>query len=268
MPAWYEDDAGGPILDIADYKSSWVAKEGETSTLQRKIQGVLAWIAWGEGHDALRLRVVNFRLAREYESIVYPNEPEGARVLERWKRDIESEIRAREAQQLPDGTRPAIPGIGCMGCPYLRQCGAAKEFLEPVHASADPEVLGRQYAVALALVEALEAPLRIAATEEPVQIPGGSVGFKIKEISGLKRGAAETLADHWLKKTKPQDLGAAVAGIPGLLYAAKLGKAQAEALLTHLYKGGDKERDKRAAVLAEIIEPKRRSEFGVHRLEE
>lgn len=268
MPDWFEDDQGGPILEVIDYKSSYAARDGEVSSLQRKIQGVLSWLAWGEGHDALRLVVVNFRLNREYELIVYPNEPEGTRVMERWRRDIESEIRAREAQRGPDGSRPAIPGVGCFGCPYLQQCADAQSYLAPVHGSADPEELARRYAVLLAQLEAIEEPLRLAAIEEPIQIPGAIVGYAMKEQAKLLPSAPEILAAEWLRSTKPGDLEAAKAGLPGLVHALKPGLAQAKALLTHLHKGSEEERDKRAELLQSITGSRHASEFGVHRGEE
>lgn len=269
MPDWFEDDAGGPILDVIDYKSSYAARDGEMSALQRKIQGVLAWLAWGEGHDALRLVVVNFRLNREYELIVYPHEPEGARVMERWRRDIESEIKAREAQRGEDGRRPAVPGAGCFGCPYLQQCPEAQAYLEPVHGTASTEDLARRYAVARAQAEALEEPLRIAAMEEPIQIPGAVVGYESQEQKTLERlPGAELLASEWWKSTKPRDLGAAMASLPGLIHAMKPGRAQAESLLTHLHKGGDEERDKRAALLAQISGTRHVSQFGIYPLKE
>jgi hypothetical protein len=269
MPDWFEDDAGGPILDVIDYKSSYAARDGEMSTLQRKIQGVLAWLAWGEGHDALRLVVVNFRLNREYELLVYPHEPEGARVMERWRHDIESEIKARQDQRGADGRRPAVPGAGCMGCPYLQQCPEAQAYLLPVHGTASPEEMARRYAVLLAQLEALEEPLRIATIEEPVQIPGAIVGYEVKEQQTLERlKAAELLSAEWWKSTKPRDLGAAMASLPGLINGMKPGRAQAASLLNQLHKGSDEERDKRAVLLAQITGSRNVSEFGVHRVKE
>lgn len=265
QPDWWEDDeGGGPILEVTDYKSAWSADESELRTLQRKIQALLSWRAWGEGHDALRLVVVNFRLRRPFDLVVYPNTPEGEAVLARWQRDIESEIAARESQVGPDGRRPASPGPQCGGCPYLGQCGDAQAFLGTVYGSFVREDLARFYALALAQGEALENPLRAATVEAPIAIDGYLVGSVAQEQRALVQDAAERLAAIYLRKTRPRDLEAALANVPGLLAALRLGLAQVESLLTHLYKGSEEERDKRADLLAELVTSKASRRFGVH----
>jgi hypothetical protein len=265
LPDWLEDDGGGPMLVIRDYKSAWSAGENQTRTIQRKIQAVLAWDRYGKGHDGLRVEVVNFRLRQSFEIEIYPNTPEGARVLSQWRRDIEMEIRAREQQVLPDGSRPAVPGAGCWGCPYLFRCEAAQNFLGEVYGLDDPETLAIRYAVLEAALDELKVALKEATDEGPIEIPGAVVGTLPKERRTLKKEAPERLAGLWLKKTSRSGPEGAIATLPGLLQALAPGVENAEKLLTHLHKGNSEEIDKRHQILAGLVTTKVARSFGVHR---
>ena len=269
LPDWWEDDqGGGPILEVVDYKSAWPADARELRTLQRKIQAVLAWQAWGDGHEALRLRVVNFRMRRDFDLMVFPGTPEGARVMERWQADIVSEIKARERQRGADGRRPAAPGAVCYGCPYLFQCDAAASYLEPVFGSADPHEAAIRYAVLDAAMAALNEPLKAATAHVPYPVYGGWVGTLASETRELRPDAAEKLAALWNRRGRGDSVEAVRAGIAGLLQALRLGVAQAESLLKHMFRGSEEEITKRERALAELLTKGQKRRFGVHRIEE
>jgi len=264
LPDWFEDDGGGPALLVRDYKSAYSAWEAELRTLQRKIQAVLSWLHWGEGHEELRLAVVNFRTKKDHELSIFPNTPEGARVMERWKQDIASEIAELERTE---GHRPAIAGSGCLGCPYLGQCATAQSYLTPIFGSADPEELARSYAAVTAIRESLDKPVRRAAERFGGSIPvhGGAVGFVAARQRLLTDTAPDFLAEYYLSKARPSTLEAALALFPGFLRSLRPGVANAENLLKALFKGKDDPVAKREALLSQITTVRPRVEFGVHK---
>jgi len=269
LPSWLDDDEGaGPILEVADYKSAWTADEAELQTIQRKIQAVMSWDRWGADHEALRLVVVNFRLRREFETMVFPNTPEGAAVLARWRSDIETEIRAREEQVGFDGERVATPGGQCYGCPYLGGCAPAQEFLRSVYGSSEPLSIAYAYAMAeaemrrVAGTTAAPGPLRFATAEEPLQIDGAQVGTVIEMQRALTPDAAEVLGEAWIRKIRTGEAEAQQATMPGLIQALGVGVQQAENLMRYIH---PKDRDAQARALAPILTEKSKRRFGVHR---
>lgn len=261
---WDEDGEGGPILEIRDFKSSWVARRNELETVQRKIQAVTAWAKWGSGHECLRLVVVNFRLKESYPLDVYPGTPEGESILRQWRDDIDRAIEAVD-YKLPDGLRPAVPGVGCLGCPFLSRCSSARGYLSPVYGTAEPVELARAYAVSNAIAEQLKAAAMRAAANGPIEIEDGVVGYVAQSERVLSRDAPDKLIEWWLARARPQSLEQALSMLPGLLAQLKIGRAQAEALLTSLHRGSKEERERRAQRLEKITATKTVRKFGVFR---
>jgi len=269
LPGLFDpEDAAGPKLDVIDYKSAWNADESELGTLQRKIQAVLSWEKWGEGHEELHLVVINFRLRRPFEMSVFPNTPEGAEVMARWRSEIETEIRSREEQVGFDGERVATPGGQCYGCPYLGGCAPAQEFLRAVYGSSEPLSMAYAYAMAEAEIRRVAGtssapgPLRFATAEEPLQIDGAQVGTVIETQRALTPNAAEVLGEAWVKKIRAGDVEAQQATMPGLIQALGVGVQQAESLMRYIH---PKDRDAQARALAPILTEKSKRRFGVHR---
>lgn len=260
-----EEEVSGPVLVIDDFKSAWTADEDELLTLQRKIQAVVAWANFGEGHEVLRIRVVNLRLRRIFERVLFPNTEDGAATLALWRRDIASEIRARDVQKGPNGLRPATPGAGCGGCPYLIQCDAAQGVLERINGSASLGMLAEE----LTVIEARRADLLVVlkgqAEQEPVAVHGGSVGYQAKEQRVPSDAAPGVLAGLWARRMHGRDAGGVLAALPGLLASLKLGKAQLEAALSHLYPGKSEERERKYRALNSMLTTKITKSFGVHR---
>jgi len=259
-----EDGAAGPVLQLDDYKSGWSADERELRQLQRKIQAVTGWANWGRDHDVLRLRVINIRMRRVYETVILPNTEDGERLMARWRRDIEREIEARDVQRGPDGERPATPGACCVGCPYLGQCEPAARHLERRGLSTEPRDLAEELAILEARRGQLLGILREEAGEQPIPVPGGSVGFYAKEQETPRAEAPGVLAGLWERRLQGRDAAGLLAALPGLLGSLGLGKAQYERGLSHLYRdGGEEGRDRQRRALAAMLTTKVQRSFGV-----
>jgi hypothetical protein len=266
---WWEDeegaDAGGPTLIVSDYKSSWIADEEELRTLQRKIQAVLSWDRWGEGHEMLRLVVVNFRLQREYALTVAPRTPEGETVMSRWRRDITEAISAWSGPRIPS------PGPGCFRCPYLLgACKPAQEYLWKAYGTEDAEDLARIYAVAEAARDSLKPPLLEATADGPLSVDGAVIGTVAKTERSLSGDAHEKLAAAWNRRARDASLETEAARVPGLLKALGIGVAQAESLAKHLHPkgGGEEAMAARRRLIESVTATRVQRRFGVHRKEE
>lgn len=209
-PDWL--DAGGDrLLCWVDWKG-WPAGN-EAQSLQRKIQALLVWRAFGgPEYRGLAGWTVSYQTGAEYAiepPVIYPDDPDGAHLLRQWRRDVEAVIALRE-RQVPDcprcdgegrqrdetypckdcggtgrGWRPAQPGPGCMGCPFLTRCPEYAEALARApHALGheDLEAAAEAYAVLSAEVHRLggypHGILRGAAVAGEIPVDGGSVGFR------------------------------------------------------------------------------------------
>jgi hypothetical protein len=261
LASWMDEGDNWPTLVVDDYKSSWASDERELDSIQRKVQALLSWRAWGEGHEVLKLRIVNLRQRRTFETTILPNTPEGAAVMERWRLDVESEIKAREVQVGRDGRRPASPGARCLGCPYIAQCDAARETLPLLFSSDDPVQIATAYALAVAVVGRFKGPLKQATAEGPIEIDGALVGAVPKEIRILKPAAPEKLAALWAKKVNPPDLETALAALPGLFLTLGLGVEQAERLVAHAVQ----DKEARVRTLAPLLGTFVKRLFGVYK---
>lgn len=262
MPGLLDDFDEGPTLEIWDFKTSWA--ERGALTLQRKIQAVLAWDRWGADFDALTVYTIAVRTATAYPIHIYPRTPEGAALLERWRADIDAAIHALDRMKV-NGQRPASPGPQCMGCPYLAQCGPAREAASAVYSSDDPKTLARAYAVHMAWVDAFEPLLREATKEAPIDLgEEGVVGSVAKEQKVLGENAPAILAAAWNRKTHPDSIAAAQALVEGLIMRLDISRTNANKLLTHLYAGGAEERAMRQKVLGQITTTRTVRRFGLH----
>lgn len=268
LPSWADDDdgAGGPRLVVDDYKSGWQDDARALNSIQRKIQGVLAWDRWGKGHEVLELRVVNFRSHQIHSMELYPNDAEDAAKLRRWKRDIEVFVASLDVPRIHGNRRPAAPGPRCFGCPYLAQCEPAQAHCGTVWGAASREAIARVYAATEASMENLKVPVRTACADALVEIDGASIGYHLEEEQKLRQEAAERMVARFLERAKPASQEHLEAMLPGFLRELKLGVAQAKACLKFMFEGsGPEVRERRARFLAGLVEKQTVRKFRVVR---
>lgn len=156
-----------------DYKTAWSAGEKDLDSIQMKAQAVLALAHRGRLmriHDYpepsfIRREIVNLRSGKTHAVDVWLD-AEGMEVIEGWKRDLATTVRAASAMP-----RIAAPGVNCHGCPYAMRCPPALDFVGD-HRASVPE----RYAAAAAVAAALQAEARAACDGGFVTVPGGRVG--------------------------------------------------------------------------------------------
>lgn len=269
LPSWADEDedgASGPRLVVDDYKSGWQDDARALLSIQRKIQGVLAWDRWGGGHEVLELRVVNFRAHQIHSLELFPNDPEDAAKLRRWKRDIETFAASLDVPRIAGNRRPASPGPRCFKCPYLSQCEPAQAHVGAVWSGADRESLARVYSVAEAALDHASVPLREACAEGVVELDGAAVGYHLEEQRALRRDAAEKIVGRFLERARPKSQEHLEAMLPGFLREMKIGVAQAEACLKFMFEGsGSEVRERRSRFLSGLVEKKMVRKFSIVR---
>ena len=120
------ESAPANVLYVRDYKSSWA--DTNPTSAQLKGQALLAR-AWAEregiDYDAIELQIGNL-CTRQIHSHRVWNNAEGREDLLTWRSDLDRRIDVARRLVGPDGKRPARPGAGCSGCPWLRSCDAAQ----------------------------------------------------------------------------------------------------------------------------------------------
>lgn len=219
----YEQDRGGedyelPAVVARDYKTSWIAREDELDTLQRKGQAVVVW----RHHPDVRVivqEVVNLRLGATYEREILLDD-EGTAMLQRWEQDIAQVCMATDA------TREARPGLNCIGCPYVLACEDAAKLLAPGVCSGLP---ADRWAFAKAVLAEIEPQLREQAKEGPVYDSFGvALGYQRKERRVVKSSAPAAVVDHWYPTGVPDN-------VSGLLMAANLGVSNIQSIAKALY---------------------------------
>jgi len=245
-----DEESARTVLTVRDWKTAWSTDDSELDTLQRKIQAIAAWRTYGPV-DVLRLEVVNLRLQKVYVRDLYREDGLDAQIAE-WWRYVSATVRALDAQKAL-GPRPAAPGVGCLGCPYLQACPHAKDYIERRGMHKTDEQRAIAYAVATAMREELAEELRLSVEGGSIPVPGGVVGYKVKPRQKLKPEAYAALVEAW-----EENDGEAL----GFAKAANLTKANAEKILRVLYpERGDKAT--REAMLAGMVEPENVKEFAV-----
>lgn len=261
-PDWISDEASLRLLLVLDYKSSWRTNRDDLETLQREIQRVLAWKAFGAGRSGMRAAVVNLRTGVTYYEDIFPSEPEGAARLAAWQRDIDAEMALRDAQIGADGWRTATPGAGCKGCPYLSRCEPARAAIEAKDVE-DPQRAASWYAVLCAEVERLKPVLRKATAKASLSVAGGFVGYRVQARREVIGGVAPRVWGDWLgqrKCTSPEDASALAVA---LLAAAGLSVDQLERIAAVRWPSPE-DRERRDGWVDSMTRSAARATFGAH----
>jgi len=244
------DEEGYPEVTIIvdDYKSAPPTDATELDTVQ--IRGQLA-VALAHHPDARigRRAVTNLWRRKRYTSDLLLDD-DGRLQVDQWRRDIDHAIAATEVRGA-DGRRPANPGAGCMGCPWVTRCDAAREvFRGSIVANdlADRSKLAQRWTVAKGIADAIGAMARVAAQDAPIPLPDGRVvGYEPTTEKAVKPSAVAEIARRWLKREAPDDVIA-------LLSALKLGVGNVNAALVQLVPSkGDKEYKAKREELADTL---------------
>lgn len=247
-------DDGYPITIVAttDWKSAWPTDDSELETIQLKGQAAIALAHYPDATVLLR-RAVNLRTGAQYEAETTMDE-DGAAIIAGWRSDIGHAIAAAEAVGA-DGKRPARPGAGCMGCPYLYQC---PESL-PVHAGETPETMARHWIQLEAWRAEVLPKIKALAAEFPIDTGNGLVGYGPKTKREVTEDAARSIAADWFQ-------GAATETEIGLLTALKLGTANVDSVAKTLHpfdRSDASWKEKRTALVESCLRDKTVAEFGV-----
>lgn len=246
-----DEESARRVVVVRDYKTSWATDEAELDTLQRKIQAVAAWRYFGPA-DVLRLEVVNLRLQKVYPVDHYAEDGLDAKIAGWWGQ-IATMAEALDGQK-KIGHRPAAPGAGCMGCPYLERCEHAKDYIERRGMHRTLEQRASAYCVALAMAQELAEQLRLETDEQPAEVYNGIVGTIAKPRRKLTEDAYAILWERW------EEAGG---DGPGFAKAAELSVSNATKIARALH-FDRKEKADREALISEVCKMDNVREFGIH----
>lgn len=249
-----DEESSARVLTIRDYKTSWHADDAELTTIQRRGQAVVAWPHYGEGVDVLRLEVVNLRTRRIHAIEFYAEDGLDEQIAE-WKRDLWQTLAGLD-EQANRGRRPARPGAGCMGCPFVLACDFAADYMERGEIPRTARERAIAYAVAVATTERLADAVRLDCGDGSLEVPGGVVGFVGRERRQAKDDAHATLAESWP--------GADTQATRGLLKAIGLSVKSLEGAARSLYPTRQQKAE-REALLRECLTTVTVPVFGVHK---
>ncbi len=263
----YEDEdlaARGAV--VRDWKSAWPTDAGELDTVQLRGQALLA-VAHHPEADFVTRQVVNLRTGRLYESMLWLDD-DGKNMLVTWRRDLDLAIAAAEHRG-PDGTRPASPGAGCLGCPYLLRCEPARAHLR---GGAIVEPTAEAIAIRLAVIEAARDELvtlaKAALEEGSVPVPGGVVGYIAKNVREPAEDATRGLAHAWFQPENPTTWDAQHGDVLGLLSALRPGVSSLEnaAKVLHPFNRGDAAwKQRREDLVDRLLTTRTITRFGIHK---
>lgn len=190
-----DDGLYATVLYVDDYKSAFHAGEAETDSPPMRLYALLAKAHYPEV-NAIRLRISNLRTTQRHERWIWiDDEGGGSAMLERWRQDVLTQRKIMEYRG-PDGKRPASPGVGCVACPYLLHCDAARSALECGNIQT-PQELANLYAVATATRESSKALLLDVCNKGYIETDKGRVGFLTKPELKVRDDAPEVLLSTW-----------------------------------------------------------------------
>lgn len=255
-----EEESQSRILVVRDWKSSWAQREEQLDSLQLHGYACLALAHADPMPDAIRLEIAHLRATTVYARTVWLDY-DGLGLLDVWREEIRIAIEA--AERWTPGQRPARPGAGCHGCPYLTHCTPAREALGVALTSdlADLAQAAQDYAVVDAWHAHLATHLRAAlAARPPVAIQGGTVGYHPASRRSRTEETAGRLCDAW-GVTDSRSRGLVAAIDPSVTAVERVAR------LLHPGRGGDPTwREDRAALVEACVDAYLAPVFGVSSL--
>lgn len=243
------------VVRIRDWKSAWPTDSGELDTLQLHIQTVIA-VANHPKATIIRREVVNLRTRAVYSADLFLDDV-GMATIEAWRQEIQLAI-----AQAATSPRPFRPGVGCMGCPYLVRCEAARAYYSGTAFDGTPENIATTYATVTALAAKMAEALKALAAEAPIAIPGGTVGYAEKTQRKYLPGSAARILSAWREDPNRT--------VEALVERIAPGATAIKAIAATLYpykrgEGGDY-KEFRAEFAAQNLMTKTVTAFGCHRL--
>lgn len=262
-----EDGYVTSTLVTTDWKSAWPTSADELDTVQLRGQAALA-LAHHPDATVLRRRAVNLRTRQAFEIDVVLDD-DGRELVEQWRRDIGHLIAQAEVRDA-EGHRPARPGAGCLGCPYLVRCPHARAHVNGTALDGSPERIATRFAVVDALRQELFAACKDLAVEGPIEIDGGRVGFVETIERKGKPDAGVVLAHRWCNVSDPDRWNAEHGDIVGLLTLLQPGATAADRVAKSLHPSirGDKSRSwarAREQLTASVLTITSAPKFGIHK---
>lgn len=170
-----------PSIVTTDWKTDWQSTANALDTLQLKGHSVLAHADQSVVNppQAITRRIGNLQTQNIYHDTIVLDE-DGEAKLNKWSEDI------LLACDIADNTRRAIPGIGCMKCPYFNSCKDAQDLYK-IDALDGPD-LSQRYFVAKAQSDLFQAMLKEMTAERSIDIATGYLGYKrVLEKTGSDR---------------------------------------------------------------------------------
>jgi hypothetical protein len=266
-----DEEESYTVAVARDYKSAWTASVEDLDSIQMRGQACLLaarYDGWkdsdGNTPSAVRIEIGALRTQRIYGRTIFLD-ADGLELLAQWRRDIDLAIEAAEAKDAT-GNRPARPGAGCTGCPYVARCEPARAYLRGSVGDGTPQAIATRYAVASAMTAELGAQCKVLAEEAPLQIDGGVVGYVERTERQAADDAHRDLCHAWygVGPDWDTDNGATLGLVKAL--SPGVGSISNAAKVLHPFTRNDPTwKDKRDGLVSLCTTQHIVSRFGVHK---
>ncbi len=241
------EDYEREIVTIDDYKSSWQADESFLDHFQQRGQAVLGWLHHGAGRAGVKVRVINLRTGVPYSRVIWFND-EGLQLLNQWRREI------LDLCDTADKNRKAIPGTGCVGCPFVSVC---KDSM--MAAKNKPRNDAVAFAVLTAQLKEVKDRLRKSLEHgESIKTQGGKIGWDVVQRNEVTTQAPRLIIERWYGKT-PDKAETENGKELGLVHAFSLGVKS----VTNVAKTLFSDKQSRQEFLEKCLQKKNVAQFDV-----
>lgn len=235
---WENDDESiERVLVVEDFKSSYQTSDDDLDKVQMLAQACAVHKCYGDidKYAAIIVRLSNIRTMRIHEKRYDLGDPDSEEQFARMRKSLDRIMDAADFMA-HKGQRPARPGHGCCGCPYLGACPEATRFFEMQGIPPRPEERAAVYAIAKAKYTQMHELLKLDMEEEGGNIiipdedgnPHTEVGYLVKETRSFGVDASKEIYKAWVSRDG--------ANINGFFEAIKgLGATQVKALVRAMF---------------------------------
>lgn len=237
------------LVVVRDWKTAWTTCEEDLETMQRKIQMIVGWLHHGEGRHGVRAEVVNLRTGELFSRTIWFDD-EGLEILNQWRREV------LDLCDAADKNSKAVPGAGCIGCPFVLRCEDADAAAKSINENS---------AVAYAVLTAQRAELAkkikmLFRDSDAIKVPNGKVGFDVANRNYPSSDAINTIIAHWFGATESDILSGKYDREKGLLQSLGVGVGNIVSIAKSLYKN---DKRKYHAFLERCLTSVNYARFGV-----